>query len=982
MSSVCSMASNHGYFPVLTGIERVSDTSAVLTPNIVDRGADSEDESTAGAQLTDAESRLPSSRGWGAHKRRLERIGVAIERASGVTDNIAELSKDTEKKEGYGKCMNLTFDDGVWYKIPWEACCTWHRMEALLRTWFRGDEERLKDLEREHYTLKQADQDLMLPRIWEKLLVHDANIVFSWVEPSATSSRPGSPVGSLASEDQYGDHGPEHHNRSPVGSLASEEQPGDHGPGYHNRFGYTIQYYQKPLFSTDDDEFVSSSVYEEPVGFEVDASYEKVPALEEFQHIIVPRHASPHRKGGRSGKVKLRSIDRIGKKALKINSSFLLNVIRSVVTHTSDMPDDVETGLTTGIFPYPYKDLCLHIDALQDYRTQTSGLRARHSAAFNDSFDLHMILLQDYLERQPELLLKETSAKWSKPNPSTSFASIWLLLKPGSDVYVREFDGSLNAYVVDSVRGGVVVGKDGRRISNSYHVQLWHLILGSGTVRPWTRSIEIGVFDNDREITSLPLFPVRFRDSVDDGATRKGLIGRGRKYFQYCRRPNFLQYSGTGLRGGKSYKRARVVVEHASDPWHDDGFERPEHEVHIPMEDEPFGTSIRLAQCECQECKDAATTEEVHTMHFSDYRRLDPERLGELTPHQYMLMTSHMFAFVLRDRVYDLLNVGHLEDPVMAETAIDKLVIEPGNKEIIKAIAKIYTDNAPEGRFSADFISGKGEGQIILLHGPPGTGKTLTADLQGSESVAEFTKRPLLSITAADLGHQPDALERNLLRYFQRAADWDAIVLLDEADVYLEQRSVMDLQRNSIVSVFLRAMDYFQGILFLTTNRVGQFDEAFASRIHLSLGYNVLDDNARGQIWDNLFQKLREDHRKKIGPEIVFGISAKQYIKTKEVMALEWNGREIRNAFQTAVALAVYDTKQPDGGEIPYLTENHLEQVVAMSLAFKDYMKKTRQGMTESEWAVMRNNRYDSLADRSGTPRGKRTAATTTTTER
>lgn len=58
----------------------------------------------------------------------------------------------------------------------------------------------------------------------------------------------------------------------------------------------------------------------------------------------------------------------------------------------------------------------------------------------------------------------------------------------------------------------------------------------------------------------------------------------------------------------------------------------------------------------------------------------------------------------------------------------------------------------------------------------------------------------MLSITAADLGHEPDSLEKKLLKYFQRATEWDAIVLLDEADVYLEQRSATDLQRNSIVS--------------------------------------------------------------------------------------------------------------------------------------------------------------------------------------
>lgn len=68
------------------------------------------------------------------------------------------------------------------------------------------------------------------------------------------------------------------------------------------------------------------------------------------------------------------------------------------------------------------------------------------------------------------------------------------------------------------------------------------------------------------------------------------------------------------------------------------------------------------------------------------------------------------------------------------------------------------------------------------------------------ESVAEFTRRPLLSITAADLGHEADALERSLLQFFKRATDWDTIALLDESDIYFEQRTTHDLKRNSIVS--------------------------------------------------------------------------------------------------------------------------------------------------------------------------------------
>jgi Cdc6-like AAA superfamily ATPase len=105
---------------------------------------------------------------------------------------------------------------------------------------------------------------------------------------------------------------------------------------------------------------------------------------------------------------------------------------------------------------------------------------------------------------------------------------------------------------------------------------------------------------------------------------------------------------------------------------------------------------------------------------------------------------SHMFAFVLKDRTYgrdlvplcetlltyiDILDLSHLEEPTVAQDAIDELVLRPEkNKDIIKAIARTYTESkSQEDLFSIDFIRGKGEGQIFLLHGPPGTGKTLTA---------------------------------------------------------------------------------------------------------------------------------------------------------------------------------------------------------------------------------------------------------------
>jgi len=69
-----------------------------------------------------------------------------------------------------------------------------------------------------------------------------------------------------------------------------------------------------------------------------------------------------------------------------------------------------------------------------------------------------------------------------------------------------------------------------------------------------------------------------------------------------------------------------------------------------------------------------------------------------------------------------------------------------------------------------------------------------------SESVADYTRRPLLSLTVADIGTDEQTMENNLHQWFEMAASWDAIILIDEADVFLEKRTVSDLQRNSLVS--------------------------------------------------------------------------------------------------------------------------------------------------------------------------------------
>jgi AAA+ superfamily predicted ATPase len=81
-----------------------------------------------------------------------------------------------------------------------------------------------------------------------------------------------------------------------------------------------------------------------------------------------------------------------------------------------------------------------------------------------------------------------------------------------------------------------------------------------------------------------------------------------------------------------------------------------------------------------------------------------------------------------------------------------------------------------------------------VLHGPPGVGKTLTA-----ETIAEYTQKPLYPLNVGELTAQKDVVE-HLQKAFNRASSWDAVLLLDEADVLLEKRSYENLVRNGIVS--------------------------------------------------------------------------------------------------------------------------------------------------------------------------------------
>ena len=84
-----------------------------------------------------------------------------------------------------------------------------------------------------------------------------------------------------------------------------------------------------------------------------------------------------------------------------------------------------------------------------------------------------------------------------------------------------------------------------------------------------------------------------------------------------------------------------------------------------------------------------------------------------------------------------------------------------------------------------------------------------------TECIAEYAKRPLMTLTCSDIGTEPRDVEQNLEKKFKLAKKWGAIMLIDEADIYLERRHQTDLARNSLVAGELESL-----ILCVTQSRL------------------------------------------------------------------------------------------------------------------------------------------------------------------
>ena len=565
------------------------------------------------------------------------------------------------------------------------------------------------------------------------------------------------------------------------------------------------------------------------------------------------------------------------KTTLAIQSPHILATLKSAITFYPGEPLDFEDSVT---FEHPYMMLQHNRQELHEHYSRADG-----------TIQEHLKLLLDFLEEASKEADKLRSAN------VMDFANLWSIFKSGTLQYQDEY-GHERLYRLQKVGYGEDKVHGMYLRLNCLYTTCDGEATGSAEIshRIWESKEFVGA--SPSAITSLTVFPFEYFDGQDK--LKAKLVTRGQRYLE-IKGVHVFRYEGLHLY-----------------------LKQPPHDFYSECAD--YSGSWLPATTHGRVVVDAKTFAEEMKAQEERIRRYsfikESTSMDDGDPNVLMgrdvdalLCPPHVFGFCLETKMWCKFFIDYIRPATWVPDALDSLVLPTHRKLVIQSL--VSSHHYPIA--ARDEARAKGKGLVFLLHGVPGSGKTLTAEL-----VAEHTKRPLLNISTGELGSYEHRVSYELKRLLMYASKWRAIVLIDEADVFLEARqsgaSEM-LQQNALVAVFLRQLEYFQGIIFLTSNRVAVFDPAIRSRIHLALQYESPDQGVRKMLWKNKLATLEP---------------AEMDLDVEKLLVLvqdaPMNGREISNAVNTARTLAIDQGKQ--------LGMDHISTVVQLWRDFEETLNQ------------------------------------------
>ena len=510
-------------------------------------------------------------------------------------------------------------------------------------------------------------------------------------------------------------------------------------------------------------------------------------------------------------------------------------------------------------------------------------LAVKDDASLDETTKEHVELLYNILKEDlgDVIRLREDYFK----NKVVSYDHLWTLFPPGCTVL-----GSKNE---KPVALKFEQGDYAKLASGEVYMLSCVGVDWDGTKMGWADIVlTIPKFNGTTPFAELPAHPLEYHPQAE--LVTQNLVERGRKfeslagYHYKAYSGNAVYYFGPERKTRRDLVQSRIVVDGKN-------WQRCNPEGHIRLRRLHESIMPKLNRRDSCASMGSVASNDSYDSSLNLARRStrvdDEPETTPLTEDQLLMATPMVRGYALKNKKWMEFFVEDIGEIQFDSGAFDSLVLAQDHKELILAFAQSQVKF--KDSFD-DIISGKGKGIIMLLSGGPGIGKTLTA-----ESVAEEMRAPLYIMSAGDLGGHPHEIENTLTQVLSMVANWNAVLLLDECDVFLEARNSRDMHRNRIVSIFLRMLEYYEGILFLTTNRVEQMDAAFRSRIHISLEYPPLDAAARAGVWRTFLARAA-------GPA-GGGDEAAHDVTEEEVAALSGlvlNGREIKNVLKTGNLLA------------------------------------------------------------------------------
>ncbi|KAF2744261.1 hypothetical protein M011DRAFT_480089 [Sporormia fimetaria CBS 119925] len=439
--------------------------------------------------------------------------------------------------------------------------------------------------------------------------------------------------------------------------------------------------------------------------------------------------------------------------------------------------------------------------------------------------------------------------------------------------------------------------------------------------------VKIEAFKGTRKITALPVYPLAYHKNPE--AIKKQLVERGKKFIS-LQGINYRHFEGLAYQKIRNMIKkhninSRVMVDPAIfrriNPNYPLSYlKADEEDIQSDTDEEDEGDSDSES-CGCSEEENEYEPKMrwiVYKTKAGDFRlirvpvkqaadvssqKLEPTAAGDavddqepltFTEEELLIASPVVLGFSFKGKAWVEFSLSGIRDIEWNSTAFESLVLPTHIKQNLRGLVSSHRFYAAQT--IGDVIEAKGKGLNVVLHGPPGVGKTLTA-----ESIADFLRCPLYVVSAGELGTSSRTLEADLNRIMEVTHAWGAILLLDEADVFMEQRQPQDVHRNALVSVFLRLLEYYQGILFLTTNRAKTFDEAFNSRIHMGIRYENLNMKARREVWQQYIRQIESSK------DVVSASFTNDDLD--ELSRKDLNGRQIKNAIGQAQLIALSEKK-------------------------------------------------------------------------